>query len=78
MTARFTAIVDHGVLRPTIPVQLEEGATVEVVVVSQPEMPTAANAAAILADLAKLASSHGDPATGIEHDRVIYGAESRK
>jgi len=78
MTSRFTAVVDHGLLRPTVPVELEEGATVEVVVVSQAAEPIAANPAEVLANLAKLAMTRGDPATGTEHDRVIYGSELRK
>ena len=75
MTARFTAVVDHGLLRPTVPVELEEGATVEVVVVSQPSEDATSNPAEILASLSKLATTNGDPTTGREHDRVIYGAE---
>lgn len=78
MTARFTAIVDHGLLRPTVPVELEEGATVEVVVVSQSSEESISNPAEILASLSKLATTSGDPATGREHDRVIYGAEVGK
>jgi predicted DNA-binding antitoxin AbrB/MazE fold protein len=78
MTARFTAIVDHGLLRPTVPVELEEGATVEVVVVSRPTENGDANPAEILANLAKLAALSGDPTTGREHDRVIYGSELGK
>jgi predicted DNA-binding antitoxin AbrB/MazE fold protein len=78
MTARFTAIVDQGLLRPIGPVELEEGATVEVVVVSALTEPAATNPAEILANLAKLASKTGDAATGADHDLVIYGTELRK
>jgi hypothetical protein len=78
MTARFTAIVDHGLLRPTVPIEFEEGATVEVVVVYQPAVDQPSNAAQILADLAKLVTTSGDPATGRDHDRIIYGSESGK
>ena len=78
MTARFTAIVDHGLLRPTVPIEFEEGTTVEVVVVSQATDNQPSNAAQILADLAKLATTSGDPATGRDHDRVLYGSELSK
>jgi len=75
MTSRFPAIVDHGVLRPTVPVELEEGATVEVVIVPHPSPSSQRNPAEILARLAKLATSSGDPRTGLDHDQVIYGSE---
>ena len=78
MTARFTAVVGHGLLRPVVPIELEEGATVEVVIVSQPAEVAGKDAGDILANLAKLASKSGDPATGMDHDRVIYGAELRE
>jgi len=75
MTTRFRAIVDHGVLKPTVPVELEEGATVEVLIVSAPSCAPAQNAAKILAALSRLATSSGDPRTGLDHDQVIYGSE---
>ena len=78
MTARFTAIVDHGLLKPTVPVELEEGATVEVVVVSQSSNGPDESPAKILASLAKLASPTGDPQTGLNHDQIIYGSEPRR
>jgi predicted DNA-binding antitoxin AbrB/MazE fold protein len=77
MSTRFFAIVDHGVLRPTSQIDLDEGATVEVMIL-QPELENNHfNAAAELAELAKLANPTGDPATGRNHDAVIYGSESR-
>jgi predicted DNA-binding antitoxin AbrB/MazE fold protein len=78
MTDRFTAIVDHGVLRPTTPIALEEGATVEVVIVSAAPNAPAMRPAEILREIASLPTLGGDPTTGRRHDDVLYGLETEE
>jgi hypothetical protein len=76
MTARFTAIIEQGCLRPTSPVELPEGAQVEVFIV-EPERDSGPCApAAILAAIAALPSSPVDTATSQRHDDVLYGREA--
>lgn len=73
MTVHFTAIVENGVLRPTQPIALPEGARVEVTVESAPPEPEARAAAEILSAIAALPiEGGGDPHTGRDHDKYLY------
>jgi predicted DNA-binding antitoxin AbrB/MazE fold protein len=76
MTIQFTAIVEDGCLRPTAPVDLPEGAAVEVFVVAPDGAPAAGSPSEILARIAALSSSPSDPATSERHDEVLYGREA--
>jgi len=74
MTTRFTAIVEHGVLRPTTPVPLAEGAQVDVIVVDRVAATSARTPAEILAEIAALPLEPGGrPISGREHDQILYG-----
>ena len=74
MTLYCTAIYEAGLLRPNVPLNLPEGSRVEVVLLLQaPADGSPGNPAAILAEIAKLPTSGGDPSTSREHDQVLYG-----
>ncbi|MHB1425807.1 MAG: antitoxin family protein [Gemmataceae bacterium] len=73
MTTHITAVYERGVLRPTAPLSLEEGAQVEVIVIQPPREDSAAQAADILAAIAALPTIGGDPFTSRDHDQVLYG-----
>ena len=74
MTTRFTAVYEHGLLRPTEPVSLEEGAQVEVVVVEPAAATSGRRAAEILAKIAALPlEPGGHDFAGRDHDQILYG-----
>jgi predicted DNA-binding antitoxin AbrB/MazE fold protein len=74
MTATFAAIYEKGVLRPIDPVDLEEGTHVEVMVVHAAPPPGGETAGRILAEIASLpVEGSGDPFTGRDHDKYLYG-----
>jgi predicted DNA-binding antitoxin AbrB/MazE fold protein len=74
MTTRCTAIYERGVLRLTEPVSIPEGDRVEVIIVSGSGAAgpggQARSPAEILAEIAALPTTGGDPATSRDHDRV--------
>lgn len=74
MTTRFTAVYEHGLLRPTEPVSLEEGTRVEVIVVQPSSLADARRAAEILAEIAALPMEPGGTEfAGRDHDKILYG-----
>lgn len=73
MTTHVTAVYEGGLLRPTAPLPLEEGAQVEVIVIGPPREGDATQAADILAAIAALPTTGGDPFTSRDHDQVLYG-----
>jgi predicted DNA-binding antitoxin AbrB/MazE fold protein len=78
MTTQFTAAYEHGVLRPTVPVSLAEGTQVEVFIISKPATPDHRTPAEILAEIAAMPTSGGDPFTGRDHDKVLYGEQGAR
>lgn len=76
MTTQFTAIVEGGCLRPTVPVELAEGTAVEVFIVAPTAEPQTGSAAEILAGIAALSTDPVDPTTSVRHDEVLYGREA--
>jgi predicted DNA-binding antitoxin AbrB/MazE fold protein len=78
MTTHCTAVYEGGVLRPTTPVPLEEGARVEVIILQPSAADEAQDPAAILAAIAALPTAGGDPATSREHDHVLYGEQGAR
>jgi predicted DNA-binding antitoxin AbrB/MazE fold protein len=74
MTTQFTAVYEHGVLRPTVPVSLVEGSRVEVFIISKPATPDQRTPAQILAEIAALPMEPGGREfAGRDHDQVLYG-----
>jgi predicted DNA-binding antitoxin AbrB/MazE fold protein len=76
MTSRFHAVVEQGVLRPTVPVDLPEGSSVEVFIVGAGPSPQGDSPAEILAAIAALPSEPVDPTTSARHDDVLYRREA--
>ena len=76
MTTRFTAVYEHGLLRPTDPIALEEGAQLEVIVVRPETEPSGRGAAKILAEIAALPLEPGGrDSAGRDHDQILYGEQ---
>ena len=73
MTTRFVAVFENGLLRPTVPLPLKEGEHVNLLIYQSTSPNNKEHAADILAKIAALPTSGGDPSTGREHDRVLYG-----
>jgi predicted DNA-binding antitoxin AbrB/MazE fold protein len=74
MTTCITAVFEGGLLRPTTPLELPEGTRVEVIIRSAHANAKESRAAAnILAEIAALPTAGGDPRTGQDHDRILYG-----
>ena len=78
MTAHFTAIYEHGLLKPTVPISLDEGSQVEVIIISKSASPDRRTPAEILAEIAALPTAGGDPFTGRDHDKVLYGEQGAR
>ena len=80
MTSPFTAIFESGLLRPTSPLDLAEGARVELIVISGEHGGEEArpDAAEILARIAAMPTSGGDPGTSENHDRILYGEQGAR
>ncbi len=73
MTIALAAIYEQGVLRPLQPVELSEGAMVEVILISQKAAPDGPVAAKLLAEIAALPDEGlPDPFSGQDHDQVLY------
>jgi predicted DNA-binding antitoxin AbrB/MazE fold protein len=74
MATRIDAIYEHGVFRPTEPVELAEGERVQIVVFSSGALPSASAAARILAEIAALPLETPRVETASrDHDRYLYG-----
>ena len=74
MTTRFTAIVEDGILRPTEPVSLIDGTTVEVILVHSDNGDSPTAPAEILAEIAAMPlEPGGQEFNGRDHDRILYG-----
>ena len=80
MPERITAIVENGVLRPTVPLGLPEGTRVEVTIDSpahvQAPPKRKRTPAEIIAEIAAIPSEvpDSDPNTSRDHDHYLYGA----
>lgn len=79
MATAIEAVYEHGVLRPKEPLALEEGAEVEVIVISR---ETGAQVASETPDdlsalLEKCAVDTGIPDLAQQHDHYLYGTPKR-
>ena len=78
-TTPIEAVYEQGVLRPTRPIDLAEGARVEIIVIPVysprgPGQSTPAEVAARIAAMPVQSSSEGF--SGEDHDAILYGNES--
>jgi predicted DNA-binding antitoxin AbrB/MazE fold protein len=80
MITTITAVFEAGVLRPTLPLDLAEGASVELIMVNgkKAEQQPRRSAAAILAEIAALPTAGGDPRTSEDHDKILYGEQGAR
>jgi predicted DNA-binding antitoxin AbrB/MazE fold protein len=80
MPERITAIVENGVLRPTVPLGLPDGTRVELTIDSPAHEPAPPKRkrtpAEIIAQIAAIPSEapDSDPNTSRDHDHYLYGA----
>lgn len=73
MTMTVEAVYERGMLRLKEPVSLEEGAHVEVIVITREPAQGNASAAEILANIAALPmEGDGDAFSGRDHDQGLY------
>jgi predicted DNA-binding antitoxin AbrB/MazE fold protein len=79
MSQHITAIVEQGRLRPTVPLNLPEGAQVELVIMPAAPSPPGEGwrdperVRATIAELAALPAEPGPEFSGRDHDRILYG-----
>ncbi len=74
MTKQIEAIYEHGVLRPLEPIQLPEGARLDVIVITRDKQQVAGqNSAEILSEIAALPlEGVADQFSGKDHDSILY------
>ena len=73
MTKEIEAIYEHGVIRPLQPLELPEGARLDLIVITHEENKKNGNAAEILAEIAALPlEGSNDDFSGREHDSILY------
>jgi predicted DNA-binding antitoxin AbrB/MazE fold protein len=78
MTTQCTAVYEEGRLRPSVPLALEEGERVEVIIIQTEGAQPGVNPAELLASIAALPTNGGDPNTGRDHDTVLYGKQGAR
>ena len=77
MTKEIEAIYEHGMIRPLQPLELPEGARLDLIVITHEEPKINGNAAEILAEIAALPlEGSPDAFSGREHDSILYPRKS--
>ena len=73
MTKEIEAVYEHGLIRPLEPLELPEGARLDLIVITHESPKTNGNAAKILAEIAALPlEGPSDTFAGREHDSILY------
>ena len=73
MTKEIEAVYEHGMIRPLHPLDLPEGARLDLIVITHEEDKNNGNVAKILAEIAALPlESSNDDFSGREHDSILY------
>ena len=73
MTKEIEAVYEQGIIRPLQPLELPEGARLDLIVITHEEPETNGKAAKILAEIAALPlESSSDTFAGREHDSILY------
>jgi predicted DNA-binding antitoxin AbrB/MazE fold protein len=67
------AVYEHGMIRPLQPLELPEGARLDLIVITHEQPKTNGNAAAVLAEIAAMPLEGAtDAFAGSEHDSSLY------
>jgi predicted DNA-binding antitoxin AbrB/MazE fold protein len=73
MTKEIEAVYERGMIRPLQPLELPEGARLDLIVITHEDPETNGNAAKILAEIAALPlEGSSDSFAGREHDSILY------
>lgn len=73
MTVEIEAVYEKGIIRPLAPLELPEGARLDVIVITHEQPKTNSNAAQILAEIAaQPLEGSSDGFAGREHDSILY------
>lgn len=73
MTKEIEAIYEHGIIRPLEPLELPEGARLDLIITTHEQPKASGNAAEILAEIAALPlEGPGDAAPNREHDSMLH------
>ena len=73
MTKEIEAVYEQGMIRPLQPLELPEGARLDVIVITHEPPKTNGNTAEILAEIAALPlEGSSDTFAGREHDSILY------
>lgn len=74
MSKTISAIYENGVLRPEKPLEVSEGAKVEIIIVVSENKKRQKSPAELLAEIAALPlEAKGEKFSGRDHDRILYG-----
>lgn len=73
MTKEIEAVYEHGIIRPLEPLELPEGARLDLIITTHEQPKANGNVAEILAEIAALPLEGPDDASsGREHDSILY------
>jgi len=73
MTKEIEAVYEQGMIRPLQPLELPEGARIDLIVITHEQPKTNGNATKILAEIAALPlEGSSDAFAGREHDSILY------
>jgi len=73
MTKEIEAVYEQGMIRPLQPLELPEGARLDLIVITHEQPETNGKAAKILAEIAALPlEGSSDNFAGREHDSILY------
>ena len=73
MTKEIEAVYEQGMIRPLQPLELPDGARLDLIVITHEQPETNGKAAKILAEIAALPlEGSSDTFAGREHDSILY------
>jgi predicted DNA-binding antitoxin AbrB/MazE fold protein len=73
MTKEIEAVYEQGMIRPLQPLELPEGALLDLIVITHEQPGTNSNVAEVLAEIAALPlEGPNDGFAGREHDSILY------
>lgn len=73
MTKEIEAVYEGGVIRPLQPLELPDGARLDLIVITHEQPKTNGNAAEIVAEIAALPlEGSNDAFAGRDHDSILY------